>query len=126
MRWRDFAFLADENIHAEVVDFLRDQGFSIAGVESLGLRGASDLDVLRLAHAQTRVVITHDRDFGNLAIASAEPMTGILFLRPGHIRPAYTIESLRAVLARDLDLEPPFIVVAERTGDQVRIRVRHL
>jgi hypothetical protein len=51
---------------------------------------------------------------------------GILFLRPGHIDPQFTIGTLTTVLAANLELTPPFIVVARRTSDQVTIRVRQL
>lgn len=51
---------------------------------------------------------------------------GIVYLRPGHIDPQFTIESLRLIAVRDLELAPPFIVVAKRTANSVTIRVRNL
>ena len=69
-------------------------------------------------------MVAHDRDFGRLAVAAMEPIVGLLFLRPGHIRPVYTIETIRVVLAADLNVNMPFIIVAERAGDEVKIRVR--
>jgi len=50
----------------------------------------------------------------------------MLYLRPGHIVPEFTIGTLSTVLTTDPDVTPPFIVVARRTGDQVAIRIRQL
>ena len=41
-------------------------------------------------------------------------ITGIIYLRPGHIRPSFTIQTIEALAAQPLDVQPPFIVVAER------------
>ena len=90
------------------------------------MTGADDLTVLRLANAQQRVIVTHDSDFGTLAIARGEPIIGIVHLRPGHISPRFTFETLMELLDRDFDLTPPFIIMAEHGGGKVRIRVRLL
>ena len=51
---------------------------------------------------------------------------GILSLPPGHIRSEFTIQMLKAIRDREVDVTPPFIVVAERTADNVKIRIRKL
>jgi predicted nuclease of predicted toxin-antitoxin system len=89
-----------------------------------GLRSCDDVVVLRRAHATGRVVITHDADFGKLAIQADEPVTGILFLRPGHILPSFVLGALAALEASSITVTPPFIVVVERKDDQIRVRVR--
>lgn len=88
------------------------------------LAGQDDLAVLRRAHAGGRVVLTHDADFGTLAVRAREPYTGIIYLRPGHILPAVTLGSLRAIESLSIDVVAPFILVAERRDDIVRVRVR--
>ena len=118
--------LTDENVHAEVVRFLEQQAFDVLDVRRSGLVGSTDLALLRQAGAEQRTVVTHDRDFGRLAIAAAEPFFGILYLRPGHLDPAFTVATLRSVLGADLTPEPPFILVAERQQERVKIRLRHL
>lgn len=86
--------------------------------------GSDDLTLIRLSWAENRVSVTHDSDFGTLAVAAAEPFVGIIYLRPGHFQAEFTIGSLEAILAQDLDLTPPFIIVAVRTGSRIKIRVR--
>ena len=118
--------LTDENIHEEVVAFLRGEGHDVLDVKESGLMGTDDLPLIRLSLAEQRIILTHDSDFGRLAVHNHEPLVGIIYLRPGHILPEFTVGTLRAVLAQLLDPQPPFIIVARRTGNSVRIRVRQL
>ncbi|HSK76260.1 MAG TPA: DUF5615 family PIN-like protein [Thermoanaerobaculia bacterium] len=126
MRLRDFAFLTDENIHPEVVKLLRERGNDLLDVKESGLVGSSDLAILRKAYAEHRVVLTHDSDFGRLAVAGLEPVVGIVYLRPGHIEPAFTMGTLDALFERIGEIDTPFMVVAERSAGQVKIRLRQL
>jgi predicted nuclease of predicted toxin-antitoxin system len=124
MKPLDFPLLADENIQPAVVAALNDRGQDIRSVHGEGLTGHSDADLLRYAHAHGRVLLTHDRDFGRLAVLAGEPVVGIIYLRPGHISADFVLELIAALDASPYEVEPPFIVVAERKGDTVRVRVR--
>jgi predicted nuclease of predicted toxin-antitoxin system len=126
MNLSEFSLLADQNIHSDVVAHLRECQFDIVSVADLRLQGANDLTLIRLAFNQQRVVVTHDPDFGTLAILQGEPIVGILFLRPGHIRAEFTNATIDSVLSANLDVTPPFIVVAQRTVAGITIRVRQL
>jgi predicted nuclease of predicted toxin-antitoxin system len=123
---RDFPLFADQNIHADVVAFLRAGGFAVVDVAEAQLNGVSDALILARAVAEGRVVVSHDADFGTLAIARGSPVVGIVYLRPGHVGPEPTIDTLTRLLAADPDLKPPFLLVAKRAGDRVSIRVRSL
>lgn len=124
MTLREFALLSDENIHPDVVAFLRSEGIDVLDVREASLTGASDEDLLHRAVEQDRVVLTHDSDFGTLAMLRGEPVVGIVYVRPGHIRPEFTIGTLRTLYGRVVDVMPPFIIVAQRSEERVRIRVR--
>jgi predicted nuclease of predicted toxin-antitoxin system len=124
MRPLDFPLLADENIHPEVIAALAAKGKQITSVHAEGLAGRKDREILRHAHAQGWVVITHDSDFGSLAIQMGEPYTGIIYLRPGHISPSFVLNALEALDTVFLDAVPSFLVVAERREEIVRVRVR--
>lgn len=126
MKLRQFSFLTDENFDPEVVAYLRSLGLNVQTAGETGLLGRADVDHLRAAWASRRVAITHDPDFGSLAISAGESVVGIVFVRPGHISAAFTIASIDAILKSDPDVEPPFLVVARRTGTEVTIRVRRL
>ena len=73
--------LADENIDPQVIAYLRDAGFDVIDVFDAGLRGRTDQHLLDLAYQQQRVVLTHDSDFGTLAIHQNRPLIGIIYLR---------------------------------------------
>ena len=126
MKLFDFPFLADENIHPEVVAELRKRGIEVLTVSEIGLSGESDTAVLKYAYQHQRVVLTHDSDFGTLAIARQEPIIGILFLRPGHIQSEFTIATIDTLITSNVEVVPPFIVAAIRKGKIVRTRVRQL
>ena len=124
MTLRDFPLLADQNIHPAVVGWLRGEGFDVLTAADAGLAGAADTAVLARAVADGRVVLTHDADFGTLAVAGGSPLVGIVYLRPGHVGPEPTADTLRHLLAAGVELTPPVVVVARRVGDRVTIRVR--
>lgn len=126
MTLAQFAFLADENIHPGVIAHLRDQGLNLVTVEALGLHGAEDIAIIRSALAAKRVVLTHDSDFGSLAIAGREPIYGIVYLRPGHIQAEFTIQTLKTLFDSGLHLTPPFLLVGVRRDQVVRTRLRPL
>lgn len=119
-----FPLLADENIHPEVIAFLSEQGCDVRSIAEQGAFGQSDLAILRAAHVDGRVVLTHDGDFGMLAVAQGVPFTGVVYLRPGHIRAEFTIQTVETLAAQPLDVRPPFIVVAEQRAQIVHVRIR--
>jgi predicted nuclease of predicted toxin-antitoxin system len=87
-----FPLLADENIHPEVISYLRESGYDIASVSERGLSGQSDDAILNIAFQDRRIILTHDSDFGRLAILQDLPFVGIIYLRPGHIQASFTIK----------------------------------
>ena len=125
MKALDFPILADENVHPEVIQFLRKVGLDVDSIAEQGKFGLSDTQVLQQATAEGRIVLTHDSDFGGLALMG-DKFVGIVYLRPGHIRADFTIKTLQAIRDNAPEVTPPFILVAERTGDTVKIRVRQL
>jgi len=121
----DFPLLADENIHPDVIAFLRQIGMDVQSVAEQGKFGLPDTQVLQQATESSRVVLTHDRDFGGMAVFG-EKFIGIVYLRPGHIQADFTVKTLEAIHKNAPDVTSPFILVAERAGDTVKIRVRQL
>jgi predicted nuclease of predicted toxin-antitoxin system len=73
--------LADENIPLETVRALRVAGHDVYAVSETAA-GTSDEALLKVATAEQRLVITFDRDFGELATRGGEAVpSGILLLR---------------------------------------------
>jgi predicted nuclease of predicted toxin-antitoxin system len=125
MKALDFPLLADENVHPDVIVFLRKAGLDVKSVSEQGQFGLPDTQVLQQATETGRAVLTHDSDFGGLALMGAQ-FIGIIYIRPGHIHADFTIKTINAIRDNAPDVNPPFILVAERTGDTVKIRVRQL
>ena len=126
MKLPEFSFVCDENIHPVVVDFLQSHVNSVKTVSSLTLVAQDDEKILAAAHITQSIVLTHDNDFGKIVFIKKVPFTGIVYLRPGHIVPLFTIEMLTALFERDFDLHPPFMLIAERKKDDIKVRVRNL
>ena len=72
-------FLADENLAQSAVDALRNLGHDVTWVRS-DAPGASDEQVLARAAAESRVLVTADKDFGELAFRWALPAQGGVIL----------------------------------------------
>ena len=72
--------LADENIDPDLVGWLRDQGHDVLSIREAA-RGAPDTRVLALAVEESRVLLTADKDFGELVFRHGLPATGVVLLR---------------------------------------------
>jgi predicted nuclease of predicted toxin-antitoxin system len=81
-------FLADESCDFAVVRALRDTGHDVATVADVA-PGADDHVIAALADSQNRVLLTEDKDFGQLAYATARSKSGVILIRfPAHARSA--------------------------------------
>ena len=77
MRW-----LADECVAAALVSHLRDSGYDVSYVAEVEA-SASDAAIVRLAHDEERLLLTEDKDFGDLAFRLTMPVPGVVLLRLG-------------------------------------------
>ena len=110
------------NITTPVVQFLRSHGVDVVSAFEEGWYLYKDEDILANAHQMDRFVLTHDSDFGHLAVYFKQPITGIILLRPGGRTPNEVISDLQELLEMAVDWTPPLISVY-RFG---RLRIRRL
>lgn len=75
-------FLADQNVEPPTVGLVRDAGHDVVSVRET-MPGASDEEVLRVAHDESRILITNDKGFGDRIYRMREPCVGVLLLRFG-------------------------------------------
>ena len=114
-------FLANENFPGDAIAALRAAGHDIVSVR-LGAPGASDEEVLAWAVREQRVLLTFDKDFGELARASGLPPTcGIVLFRLPMTKPGEVGRRLAQILASRADWIGQFSVV-----EPGRIRMRPL
>ena len=73
--------LANENIPLVTVRMLRDAGWDVVAVSECA-PSISDVEVLELARDQRRVLVTFDRDYGELIYARGHlPPIGLIYFR---------------------------------------------
>ncbi|MCP4594753.1 MAG: hypothetical protein GY842_28810 [bacterium] len=73
-------FLVDVGVGTGVEELLLARGYDTKTVRSIDPR-MDDLGIVRLAHSEDRMVLTMDKDFGELVYHSAASHAGVLLLR---------------------------------------------
>jgi predicted nuclease of predicted toxin-antitoxin system len=111
--------LADECVPAEVVARLRADGHAVEAAGDAA-PGASDDDVLARAAASERLLVTADKDFGELVYRLGRAHAGVVLLRLAGMPPDERAEVVSVVFRdRAADLPGNFTVVMP---DTVRVR----
>jgi len=59
-------FLADENIHVDIINRLRQSNYEVLSVRNVGLAGQSDRDILSYSEEHNLILISGNKDFGGL------------------------------------------------------------
>lgn len=114
-------FLAHENIEQPVVDSLRAAGHDVACVAAVA-PGVSDEELLRLANAESRLVLTNDKDFSELVYREGRVAQGIVLLRLATENGIEKAERFAAILPSiEKRLPGHFAVLTEQ-----RVRLRPL
>jgi len=106
-------FLLDENVEYRIATFLRDEGHDVTTIVEDYTRSIDDREVLHLAQTEGRILITNDRDFGELIFSQQLPHTGVIYFRlPLDTAAVDKIARLREMLASHQADLGSFIVVA--------------
>jgi predicted nuclease of predicted toxin-antitoxin system len=114
-------FLLNENIPGTVVNALRSQGHDALWAKEQ-MRGAGDAVILARAQLEQRILVTQDKDFGELAFRARLPATcGIVLFRLAGISPEPDKRKMVDVLTAGRDWAGHFAVV-----DEMQIRMRPL
>ena len=112
-------FLADECCEVSIVDALRKDGHDVLyAMESM--RGVTDEELLTRAFAENRILLTEDKDFGELVYRFRRPALGIVLLRFDVSDRAFKIPRLRVLLEEDAERMSGSFVVLE--VDKIRFR----
>ena len=92
-------FIVDECTGPTVSIWLAEQGYDVYSV-SLRSPGWKDVQILAKANEEKRIIITNDRDFGELIYKFHQVHKGVIFLRLGD----ETVANKIAVLQRLFNL----------------------
>lgn len=111
--------VADESIDRQIVDRLRQDGHAVRYVAELE-PGISDDSVLDLANREASVLLTADKDFGELVYRQGRVAVGILLVRLAGLSPTRKAEIVAFAVSQHIaELPGAFAVLAPRS---LRIR----
>ena len=112
--------LADENLDEQMVERLRQDGHSVLYIAELS-PSISDNAILRMAKEHDAVILTHDRDFGELVFRQSRATVGVLLMRIHRLSRDARIELVSATLQEHgSELKNSFAVLSPGN-----LRIRH-
>lgn len=105
-------FLADESVDRQIVDRLRQDGHLVRYVAEMG-PGISDDTVLDLANQEVALLLTADKDFGELVFRQRRPMPGIVLIRLAGLSPMHKAGIVASTINQHVaELPRAFAVIA--------------
>lgn len=114
-------FLADENIPRKVVDLIFEHGYDIQWIKAISPKSSDDR-ILSLAEADERIILTFDRDFGQL-VYEKKLLTkqGIIYFRLNGLSPSMMAEAVIETLNSKMIFSGYFTVVTKTRIRQMRL-----
>lgn len=114
-------FMANENFPSASVRRLRDSGYDVTAVVE-ETPGAEDEDILSRANREKQIILTFDRDYGELIYKLRKPVpAGVVYFRFNPSTPIEPAEYMLQLLSEGVLFENKFTVV-----DRDRLRQRPL
>lgn len=106
-------FLLDENISQTVSRGLRDAGHDVLRVLDTAYRSQPDEDVIKFASRDKRIIITHDKDFGNLLRFPVAAHIGVILVRLRNQNPQNTLKHVLALLQSRDSIAGKLVIIRE-------------
>jgi predicted nuclease of predicted toxin-antitoxin system len=104
-------FLADESCDFSIVRALRGAGHDVVAVAELS-GGVPDREVIELARTDGRVLLTEDKDFGQLVFAALAGSTGVILVRyPAAVRDGLPTSVVKLAERLGASLESAFVTM---------------
>ena len=111
-------FLADENIPLKVVKRLREDGLDITSIAEIQI-GMNDEDIAKLSEKEKAILITFDKDFGEIIFRKLIKPYGLILLRIPPKSVDYIYNFLKWLLIESkIEFEDKLVVVRE---DKIRV-----
>ena len=106
--------VADENIDQQVVDRLRSDGHEVLSVSELD-PGIDDDAVLLMSRESNAVLLTADKDFGELIFRQRLLHSGVVLIRLAGLKPEWKAELVALAFKKHADsLSLGFAVLSRR------------
>lgn len=111
--------LADESVDKPIVDALRSAGFNVFYVLEVA-PGTDDATVLHLSNQEQRVLLTQDKDFGELVFRLRNVHYGVVLVRlPGYTPSDKAALVMKLLLQHQAEITKAFTVIQPNA---IRIR----
>lgn len=119
---QSISFLANENIPLKSIFLIREAGYTIYSVSEI-MAGSKDAVVLKYACENRLIILTFDRDYGELIYRHKSPIPeGIVFFRFVPLKSSEPAEILLQILKqKKVSFTRKFTVI-----EKDKIRQRHL
>lgn len=105
-------FLLDEGLPFRLRAWLAEEGHDAATIGRDHPQALTDREILAIAARERRIVLTNDKDFGDLVFRDKLPHSGVILFRLGYAPIAVRVALLRRVLIEHVDHLDQFIVVS--------------
>ena len=112
-------FVVDESTGFAVAHFLQNDGHDVIVIAEL-MPQADDFDILEYACREERIVVTNDKDFGELIFRSGRPYYGVILLRLQDERTQNRLRVMDLLLEQYVEHLPNHFTVV--TDQNVRFR----
>jgi predicted nuclease of predicted toxin-antitoxin system len=107
-------FIADVNVEKVIVDYLSENGYDIKWVPDYNCE-ILDEELLNVANTEKRILITNDKDFGELTFLQKKLSTGIILIRVKGQRAEDKVKLIKRLLQSYSDkLLNHFIVITDK------------
>lgn len=112
-------FVADEGVDRQIVERLREDGHKVFYVAEMD-PGIKDEDVLLLSNQESAILITADKDFGDLVFRQGSITCGVLLVRLGGLSLSRKAEIVSTAIDKhEAEIPKAFSVISSGT---IRIR----
>lgn len=112
-------FQADAHVSGEMVSMIRDQGHDCLDASAIPPR-MPDVDVLRRAAADGRIVVTADKDFGELVFVHAIDTPGVVLIRVAMAAESDRVAFVRAAWSTVMSRLPSSFITIDASGVRAR------
>lgn len=116
-------FLADMNISPITIDQLKRMKWNIVRVSEIMDKSSKDIEILKYAEKQNKVVITFDLDFSILLALGGHKKPSVINLRIKNAKPDYVTRRLIDIVP---NIEIELIEGAVVSVDETSVRYRSL
>lgn len=112
-------FLADESVDYQIVTHVRESGYEIEAIVEIS-PGIDDEAVLSMANELEAILLTEDKDFGELTYRFRKPNQGIILIRMSNLAIEEKLERINILLENHLEeLKNKFTVISQH---KIRIK----